>query len=246
MNAGGGVGLVVAMRSEARLLWPRPLRPGLSVPVSTTARLQLSGMGQSAAQAAARQLVAEGVAALAVFGVAGGLDPAFPQGSVICASEVCTADGQRFATDADWRAALQAATGGRCQIASLLSSPVALSTPLAKRQAAQRHSAVAVDMESAAVAAVAAEHGLPLLVVRAIADEAGDILPQPLQQAVDALGQPRPWKMLTTLLTHPRIVPLLPGLARRMQRASRALQEVARMAGPDLAWSVRANPSQAR
>ncbi len=238
MSRIGGIGLVVAMASEAALLAPSP-RPGLSLPLAAGVKLRLSGMGPEAAGAAASELVTEGVEALAVFGVAGGLDPDYAKGSLICASEVCATDGSRYATDPAWRQALHLATRGQCRAAPLLGSPVALSTPADKQAAAQRYGAVAVDMESAAVAAVAAAHRKPLLVVRAIADEAGDVLPLPLQQAVDVLGRPRPWKMLGTLLSHPGLLPVLPGLARRMQLATRALQQVVRQTGPDLAWARR-------
>ena len=239
MIAGTGLGLVVAMASEAKLLSRGPLQPGQSRLLAPGVRLLLSGMGEQAAGNAARQLVDEGVEALAVIGVAGGLDPDYPAGSVICASEICTTDGQRHPTDAAWRQALHLATRGQCRVAPLLGSAVALSTPVAKHDAASRHGAVAVDMESGAVAAVAAAHDKPLLVLRAIADEAGDILPEALQHAVDPLGQPRPWPMLVTLLRHPGLITVLPGLARRMQAATRGLQQIIAQTGPDLAWSRR-------
>lgn len=238
MSSTAGIGLVVAMSSEAELVMRSP-RPGHSLAVGPGVRLRLSGMGQQAAEAAASELVAEGVEALAMFGVAGGLDPDYPAGSLICANAVCAADGRRFDTDSAWRQALHLSTRGQCRVAPLLGSPVALATPAAKREAAARYGTVAVDMESAAVAAVAAAHGKPLLILRAVADEANDVLPEALQAAVDPLGRPRPWPMLATLLRHPALIPGLPGLARRMRLATRALQQVLAQTGPDLAWSRR-------
>ena len=49
----------------------------------------------------------------------------------------------------------------------------------------ERTGAVAVDMESAAIAEVAEQHGLPFLAVRVVVDSAGDVLPAAVTAAAD-------------------------------------------------------------
>ena len=64
--------------------------------------------------------------------------------------------------------------------------------------------AVAVDMESAAVAEVAAQHGLPFLVLRVVLDTAADSLPASIAARVDPAaarsGRSRAWLLLVALL----------------------------------------------
>jgi len=97
----------------------------------------------------------------------------------------------------------------------------------AARLALARHSgAVAVDMESAAIAAVAQRRGLGFLAVRSIVDTLGCPLPQGLARHVDPWGRPRVGLALA-LLTRPGLLPALVGLARRMTRARRSLRACA-------------------
>lgn len=98
-----------------------------------------------------------------------------------------------------------------------------------------RHTAAAVDMESAAVAAVANERHLPFVVLRAIVDERDDDIPLELQAGIDVWGRPRPWSMLFVLVRHPGLLKRLPGLASRMNKATRSLQAAMVAAGADLA-----------
>ena len=118
---------------------------------------------------------------------------------------------------------------------SLLSLPTPLSSAAEKMAMRERHMAVAVDMESAAVAAVASERHLPFVVLRAIVDERDDDIPIELQAGIDAWGRPRPLDMLLVLARHPGLLSHLPGLARRMNKATRALRAAVVAAGSNLA-----------
>ena len=72
----------------------------------------VSGMGAAAAEAAAAKLIEAGASALMSFGLAGGLDPALPAGSMIFPSEVISRDGSGVPTASDWRERLSAAVQG--------------------------------------------------------------------------------------------------------------------------------------
>jgi len=239
--APAATGIVVALAAEARALTSARIHPERLVSLAEGAAVWLSGMGPDAAHRAAHGLADAGAGALAVFGVAGALDADLRNGSLFCPERVLDEHGRNYPVHAPWRARLQqrlAATAcPLCTNGALLSVREPLLTTAAKAAARGRHRALAVDMESAAVAAVAQERGLPFLTLRAIIDEAGDSIPAALNNSVDAWGRPRAWGLLAALCRHPGLLAELPRLYSRMQRATLALRAVAEATGPTLGWS---------
>jgi hopanoid-associated phosphorylase len=233
-------GIVVALASEARALASHAAKPDAITTLPDGVALYLSGMGPRSARRAAEALVAAGASALAVFGVAGALDDTLRNGTLFCPERVLDDQGQAYTTDVAWCANLQRRLTGIATplhaTGSLLSVASPLLTATAKRAAHQQFAALAVDMESAAVAAVAQERGLPFAVLRAIIDEADDAIPPALNGSVDAWGRPRPLRLLAAFGRQPSLASELPRLYSRMQRATHALRAAAQAAGPALAW----------
>lgn len=141
------------------------------------------------------------------FGVAGGLSPQLRAGSCVVGSIVF--DGTRqFATDPDWSQSLlqaipAAVYGGIVGV----HAPVA--RPEAKRALHASTGAVAVDMESHVVANVAAARGLPMAVVRVIADSAARALPQSALAAMRADGTVDVGAMIRSIMKTPGEFPVL-------------------------------------
>ncbi len=236
------VGIVTALAAEARTLTHQPVRPGQLIVLGEGCGLWLSGMGPDAAREAALALVKAGATALAVFGVAGALAPAVRNGTLLCPACVIDERGNDYLPAPAWSAELQQRlaaaslpimTGG-----SLLSLPAPLLTATEKMAMRQRHMAVAVDMESAAVAAVATERGLPFVVLRAIIDEHDDDIPGALHAGIDEWGRPRALHMLALLVRHPGLVARLPGLSSRMHSATRALRAAVTVLGVSMGRAV--------
>ena len=200
------------------------------------ARVLLSGMGPEAAAQAATRLADEGVAALMVFGVAGGLAPGLKPGDLVCPTEIIDEQSRRYAADASWRARLLGRLPQPPRDGALLTVQAPLLSAADKAAACKRSGAIAVDMESAAVAAVAAAAGLPFLVLRAISDSANDAIPVALAGTVDRYGQPRLGRVLATLLRNPALIAELPRLSRGMNAALSSLRQAARAAGPALSF----------
>ncbi|WP_233840833.1 purine and other phosphorylase-like protein, family 1 [Dyella sp. 2HG41-7] len=236
----GATGIVVALASEADTLTSRAAKPDQITALGDDSALWLSGMGPDAARRAAEGLADAGASALAVFGVAGALHPQLRNGALFCPERVMDEEGRDFATDASWCADVQRTlaeidTPLRTE-GALLSVAAPLLTVAAKQTAHQRYAALAVDMESAAVAAVAQTRGLPFIVMRAIVDEANDMIPSALNDSVDAWGRPRPLHLMAALCRHPSVWGELPRLYSRMQRATQALRAAAKAVGPTLGW----------
>jgi adenosylhomocysteine nucleosidase len=178
---------------------------------------------------AARALVEAGSTALASWGMAGGLDPALTAGDIFLPSTVIATSGTAFITAVDWRERLTAALASMQPIASgrLLTSARALEAIASKAALFRETGAMAVDMESAAVAEVAASYGLPFVAVRVIVDTAQDVLPRAVVSVIDS-GRVHIGRLLTALAISPSDFYQLVKLSSRYRAARRSLTAVAR------------------
>ena len=200
-------------------------------PLSDGTLLAVSGMGASAAARSATALVGAGATALASWGMAGGLDPALAAGTIFLPDEVISPDGATVATARDWRERLASALATQHPVTQgrLLTSRTAIGSPAEKATLFRTTGAVAVDMESLAVAEVASAHQLPFIAVRVIVDSAADALPQAVTAAADNEGHLQIWRLIGALARTPADLAPLLRLARRYRAANRSLAAVARV-----------------
>jgi len=93
----------------------------------------------------------------------------------------------------------------------------------------QQTGAIGVDMESAAVAAVAQEARVPFVAVRVVADSADILLPNSALNACDEFGRLNFLKLIRGLAGRPNELFPLIRLARDYRAARRTLTLVARL-----------------
>jgi len=176
------------------------------------------GGGQAeGAHAAATRLITRGVSGLVSFGLAGGLDPALEPGAILVPPVVLFETG-RWDADPTLMECLGGPTSG-----ALYGGGQILATSAAKAALHARTGAVAVDLESAAVAHAARQHGLPFAALRAVCDSASRDLPQAALVALDAAGQIGVWRVGSAVLAHPGQIPALIRLAGDAARARNML-----------------------
>ncbi len=199
-------GFVTGLRAEARI-------------ADRLGAVAAGGGLPAGAAAAAESLVAGGVTALISFGLCGGLDPALPAGAIVTPREVLAGTRRLRADDA-----LSDAVGGYSAYA-LLAAEAVVASAEDKRALFMSSGAVAVDLESGAVALVAERHGLPFAVLRAVCDPAGTTLPPAALLALDASGSVALWRVAASVLAAPGQLPALLRLARDAARARAALME---------------------
>jgi adenosylhomocysteine nucleosidase len=225
------VGLVAALAAEARTLGPAVRREAGRVTLSDGTLVAVSGIGPDAAARAARSLIEAGAEGLVSWGMAGALDPALAAGTVCLPGEVIDAHGARFTTAARWREPVAAALASSAQwpvaAGPLLTNNAPIATVAAKQAAFRATGAVAVDMESAAVAQLAALHALPFIAVRVIVDTAGDRVP-PAVEAASRAGRLRTSRLVWGLLLAPAELGPLIRLGSRYRMAIATLGSVAR------------------
>jgi len=211
--------VIVALELEARTLDVFSAEPQM--------RVYVSGPGRERARAAARHAIADGAGALLAWGMAGALRADGESGDVVVPARVLSASGE-WDTDAVWRRRIAAALAARFEIgeSALFSSVEVIARPEAKRALGERTGAHAIDMETAAVAEVAAEAGRPCIAIRVIVDRQRDALPEGIEALMAADGRTR-HRGLWPLLLRPSRIPPLVVLARRSRVAQGVLRDVA-------------------
>ena len=164
------------------------------------------------------------------FGLAGGLDPSLESGTLIVADSITDPLSNRFPTDETWRSAVakDLTKAGIDFISGAgVGADEAVLNPEAKQSLFEGTRALFVDMESHAVMKVAKAHGVPCLVVRAIADSATDILPDIAMTIIDPDGEVRYGALAKNLSSHPAEIFKLISLWRVSRQAFTNLSRVA-------------------
>jgi len=218
-------GYVCALRRELRTLGVRP-PSGAGRVTRGDAIMALSGMGPANAGKAAEQLADEGAGCLVSWGFAGALQAGLGPGTLVIPESVVSADGSTFPVDPSQR--LRYFAAARNPVGGILFCADSVVMDMAGKQALSAASgAVAVDMESAAVAEVARRRSLPFVVVRAVVDPLGLSLPPAVIAGVDTFGDIRGGAFLAGLMRRPHTLLSLLILAEYTRRAGRSLRELA-------------------
>jgi adenosylhomocysteine nucleosidase len=171
----------------------------------------------NAARATGTLLDSIGASAVVVVGVAGGLTPDMPAGALLVAREVRDGDLPAPAPDLGWLARIPDDAG--VYPGTIVSRGSMLCTRESKASARALFGAgdsAAVDLETAAVARVAAQRGVPYIAVRAISDTAGESLPLDFNRFRDASGRIDRIKVARHALLRPGLIAPLWRLRRRV------------------------------
>ncbi len=196
---------IVGLKAEARIV--RPI--GCKVFVG-------GGTARGAAEAARRALAA-GATSLVSFGLAGGLSPDMPAGAIIIPAVVLF-KGRHLAADAELSAAL-----GGITVQALLAGEAVVASIAGKAERWRGTQAVAVDLESGAVADAARQANVPYAVLRAVCDPAGRALPQAAVVALNASGGIGLLRVILSVALQPGQIKELLALSRDAQAARKAL-----------------------
>lgn len=222
--------MIIALPAEAHSIGVR----GLGIGECTRWRngwVAVSGMGPHNAMRAAERLLACGIGHLANWGVAGALTPDLVSGDVLIPDRIgYMRDDPGFATDADLAARLaeRLSASLRVRRGILWSTPQPIATTADKQALAARSLALAVDMEAAPIAAVAARAKLPFVAMKAICDPVGRELPAGMAGALE--GADRGWslRMVSAIaLGGPATWRAARALSRDFRRARRSLATAA-------------------
>ena len=193
---------------------------------------QPSGGVATQTTAIAESLLRDGAEALISFGIAGALAPSLAPGDLLVPRAVIDDRGARFAVDDTWRTQIVDALRGAglpVERRDLLGTSEVAASPARKAEFHRVTGAVAVDLESHLVAAVAARAGKPFLVLRAVSDSAVQVLPDAAVHGLAPSGKPALGRVLLSVARDPRQIPALIRLASDTRRALDALGSALRV-----------------
>lgn len=223
------IGIVVALPEELATLTSLKLKQGSSCKIGNT-WLAFSGAGLNNAKGAAELLVRNGVRHLVSWGCAAGLSAELVSGDLVIATQVI-GNLKHYLADQHCNTLLQQhlAEQATIRLGALYSSATLVGSSHDKQRIHYDTQAIALDMESAAVAEVALTAGLSFSVIRSIADPANLDLPIAVSYALNENGKVEMPKLLFYLLLHPWELKSLLRLGLHFQAARNTLKKIARI-----------------
>lgn len=222
-------GIVVALPEELTTLTSRKLARGECIPLGDDILLAYAGAGPLNAEQAAKNLIVKGADRLVSWGCAAALDSQLRPGQLVIPESV-QLDQQSYETDKRWSHKLRCRLSQKLTVVGggLLSTSRIIAASSEKQRLQRETGAIALDMESAAVAKVAQQANLPCLVLRAIADPAAMSLPQAVVVALDDQGLVSLPRLLRHLLLRPWQIPALIRLGLHFASARKTLKTLAK------------------
>lgn len=232
------IGILVALPDEGRTLIRRRLSFESLTPLPGGHWLAVSGAGPEAAERHAQSLASQGIAGLISWGCAAALHDTLSPGTLLLPERIRCVEGFEHAVDSHWHAAAKRILGAHHAplTETLIESSVVVASAKDKRSLHETSGAFAVDMESAAVARVAASSALPFLVIRSVADPARLDFPPALLKALNPRGDVRMGALLAGLLQKPRAIPELMTLGRHFSAAMKTLHSARSLLGDDFQY----------
>ena len=241
------LGVIAALPFEAACFTNNKINPGSYQTISQNLIVYYAGMGPENAKQAAQSLIELDVNALVSWGVAGALDSTLNSGDIVLPAEVI--DGNGGGNDSDnvthipvhqpWHTALR----NKLQQQRLHADGAIISTQdvqhdsHTKSQLRNKTQAIAIDMESAAIAKVALKADKPFVIIRSIFDTLSMTIPQSSTDATDQYGLVSMPKLMAGLLRHPSELLQYPNLVSSFTRAKKSLHHVVEQCGNDLCFT---------
>ena len=217
------IGLIAAMPQESEALlrcikeWKRivlgPFRGVRFQLMDRNCLLVTSGMGLKRAMDATRTLLAVASPYLLVsFGIAGAVNDDLHIGDVVVAGTTCLLDrglpGQfqslASLSEAAWNAAAQVLQPDGARLVPGTAITTRGSQVVLQQLEEMPHPVL--EMETAGIAQVAAEMGIPLVSIRSVSDGPQSPIPFDLEAILDEKYNLRIGKLLTMVLRHPQII----------------------------------------
>jgi adenosylhomocysteine nucleosidase len=226
-------GVVVALPEELSTLTSKRLEKGCVGYIAEKILVIYSGTGAENAGAASEILVKQGADCLISWGCAAALVASFRPGDLILANNCVDAELLEFdLNNENWVSHVKICLAKHLTVSTytgkLAESKNIVASSHDKAHIANATGAIALDMESVAIAKVAQANNLPFLSIRAIADPVNMDLPKAVSHALNDQGEVILAKLLFFVLLHPAELPGLIKLGLHFYAAKNTLKRVAK------------------
>ncbi|MBV8061515.1 MAG: hypothetical protein JO126_06200 [Alphaproteobacteria bacterium] len=161
-----------------------------------------SGARPARARVLAREMIAKGATCLMSFGIAGGLSSEAPVGSTVIATHIVSHDNA-WNCDPAWITRL-ADLMPHALLGGVWGSETLVPTAEEKLALYNQSRCLSVDMESQCAAEIAAQSGVPMIVVRTVCDAAHMNVPPLVMNAIKEDGSTDVGRAVVSLLRYPR------------------------------------------
>ncbi|CAA9889247.1 conserved hypothetical protein [Candidatus Methylobacter favarea] len=222
-------GIVVALPEEISTLTTKRIAKGNCLFIADKILVAYSGAGSKNAQTAAELLVSKGVTRLISWGCAAALSSLVKPGDLTLAATLIDAEYTRIDINSPWHRSTKNLLSQSIVVhtGQLAESKSLISSSKDKKQLQSKTGAIALDMESIAIAKVAKQHKLAFLAIRAIADPVTMDLPEAVNHSLNDQGDILLGKLLFFIVRHPAQLPGLIKLALHFHAARKTLKQVA-------------------
>jgi len=223
-------GIVVALPEELSTLTSKKIDKGCHVFITDTIVLAYSGAGADNARAASALLITQGATRLISWGCAAALSETLKPGDLVLADTLIDAEGAQIGTHPGWIELSQSLLSNslKAHSGSLAESRSIVATGKDKKHLHAQTGAIALDMESIAIAKVAQLNNLPFLAIRTIADPVNMDLPKSINHSLNNEGDIVLAKLLLFIALHPTELPGLIKLGLHFNAAKNTLKLVAK------------------
>jgi adenosylhomocysteine nucleosidase len=226
-------GIVVALPEELTTLTSNSIKKQGYAFIADNILVAHSGAGPINAQLSAELLVAKGATRLMSWGCAAALSGLLKPGDLVLSDKLVDAEGRgatKFSVSSEWHsyAINLLSSSFVVHTGCLAESKNIVSSSKDKQQLHAMTGAVALDMESVAIAKVAKQYELPFLAIRAIVDPVDMNLPLAINYSLNNQGEIMIGKLLLFLVQRPAELPGLIKLGIHFNAAKNTLKSIAR------------------
>lgn len=224
------IGIISALSSEGRCLTGNTIPVNKPVQINEHAIAIICGMGEDKARIAAQTLLEQNVSVLVSWGTAGALTENIQSGDLLLADSIVANDGNKYSFDTERNKRIAnelCNTSLKIHHGIIANTKQVLATAEDKKRLHSKTNALAVDMESLAIAQIANKEKLPCVSIRAIVDEASQCIPEAIINNTDTFGRPALIPLFYSLLQNPGLLAELIKLGLAMKAAKTTLSTVA-------------------